>query len=151
MKVQEKKLINVSKIAKELSKHKTAVGFFSNATYPDGTSVAEVAIYNEYGDPTRGRLPRSFMRNAIAKNKKDWEKILSHYIAESFENGNTKKPFDIIGLKAQADIKTSIAEFETPALKLSTIKQKIAKGQTAKPLEATKVMLDSVSYEVVNK
>ena len=44
------------------------VGFFSTATYPDGTPVAAVAAWNEFGTQRGGRphIPeRPFFRRAI--------------------------------------------------------------------------------------
>ena len=42
------------------------------AKYPDGTSVALVAAFNEYGSPSRGQPPRPFFRNMIARNEASW-------------------------------------------------------------------------------
>ena len=43
------------------------VGFFDTDQYPDGTYVAQVAYWNEFG--TKGMPARPFMRQTIAAHK----------------------------------------------------------------------------------
>ena len=45
------------------------VGFFSSAKYPDGTPVAAVAAWNEFG--TKRIKERPFFRNAISEGAED--------------------------------------------------------------------------------
>lgn len=47
-----------------------ANGVFEDATYPDGTSVAQVAAWNEFGTPTAP--PRPFMRTTINEHQDEW-------------------------------------------------------------------------------
>ncbi len=51
------------------------VGFFSTARYEDGTPVAAVAAWNEFGTKT---IPeRSFFRNALAESERGVSNILA--------------------------------------------------------------------------
>ena len=43
-----------------------AVGFFATAKYPDGTPVAAVAAFQEFGVPDNNIPERPFFRNSIA-------------------------------------------------------------------------------------
>lgn len=119
-----------------------SVGFLGDATYPDGTGVAEVAIYNEFGRPSVGQPPRPFFRNAIAKNKSKWAPNLA--TALKMTNNDAKLSLRFLGEEIKAEIVESINEFTSPPLAESTIK---AKGFD-KPLIDTGLMRDSVDYKV---
>ena len=41
------------------------VGWFPSSVYPDGETVAFVALQNELGDPAKGIPPRPFIRPTI--------------------------------------------------------------------------------------
>lgn len=47
-------------LAERLNATEVRVGFINGETYPDGTSVAEVAYKNEYGVPENNQPPRPF-------------------------------------------------------------------------------------------
>ena len=144
MKVNKKTTLDIKNMAKKLDKMKTQVGFFSSAKYEDGTSVAEVAMTNEYGVPQKGQPPRPFMRQAL-KRSGEWKKTFDFMVKKDFSRGGDfKAPFDTLGLVVQGDIKTSIKELTAPALAQSTIDKK----GFSKPLIDTGYMLDSVNYEV---
>ena len=49
--------------------NRVRIGFLSNATYPNGTPVALIALIQDSGAPSRGIPPRPFFRNMIAKKK----------------------------------------------------------------------------------
>ena len=56
----------LEEIARKMGGGEVAVGFMEGATYPDGTPVAAVAFWNEYGGP--GRQPRPFFRLSACQN-----------------------------------------------------------------------------------
>jgi len=144
MKVNKKITLDVAKMSKKLDKMKVQAGFFSSAKYEDGTSVAEVAIDNEYGEPQRGKPPRPFMRNAL-KKANEWKKTFDFMTQKDFaRGGDFKTSFDTLGSVVQGDIRTAIKEFTTPALAQSTIDRK----GFPKPLERSGYMRDSANYEV---
>lgn len=119
------------------------VGFLEEATYPDtGESVALVAYANEYGDSARGRPPRPFMRNMIAKHKSEWGPAVSKNLKDT--GYDAKKTLDRMGQGIAGQMKQSIIDLTDPPLAPSTI----ARKGFAKPLIDTSHMLNSVDYEV---
>jgi len=144
MKVNKKTGIDIEKMANNLANMKVQVGFLSSAKYEDGTSVAQVAISNEYGVPQKRQPPRPFMRQALKKSG-EWKKTFDFMIKKDFaRGGDFKTSFDTLGSVVQGDIKISIKELISPALAQSTIDKK----GFSKPLIDTGYMLDSVNYEV---
>lgn len=141
----------LQQIAKQVN-HKTTVkvGFMGGATYPDGTSVAQVAFWNEYGtthkDPDGNVMwetpARPFFRRMISAKSPGWGVSLGRQIVNSGFNlqvGMGRMGEIIIGQLAE-----SITEFNAPALAASTI---AAKGFD-KPLVDTGHMLNSITYKV---
>ena len=55
--------IDKKAITKFMGKEKLEIGFFETARYPNGTFVAQVAYFNEFG--TLNIPMRPFFRNAI--------------------------------------------------------------------------------------
>tara|TARA_R110000851_G_scaffold254074_1_gene406565 strand:+ start:180 stop:620 length:441 start_codon:yes stop_codon:yes gene_type:complete len=144
MKVNKKTTLDIKNMAKKLDKMKVEAGFFSSAVYEDGTSVAEVAMINNYGVPQRGQPPRRFMDNAL-KKASEWKKTFDFMVKKDFaRGGDFKTSFDTLGSIVQGDIRMSIKEFTSPALAQSTIDRK----GFPKPLENTGYMRDSANYEV---
>lgn len=117
-------------------------GFLEGATYPDGTPVAAVAYWNEFG--TDRMPPRPFMRQTIAKNQDQWPKLLAACLKQS--GGDLEKALDMTAERIVAQIQEEIRTLQSPPLAPSTVK---AKGFD-KPLIDTGHMLNSVGYEVVS-
>ncbi|GBQ90909.1 hypothetical protein [Gluconobacter albidus] len=117
-------------------------GFLEGATYPDGTPVAAVAYWNEFG--TSRSPSRPFMRQTIAKNQDQWPKLLAACLKQS--GGDLEKALDMASERIVAQIQEEIRTLQSPPLAASTIK---AKGFD-KPLIDTGHMLNSVGYEVVS-
>lgn len=116
------------------------VGFLEGATYPDGTPVAQVAFWNEFG--TSKAPPRPFFRTTIAENSEEWADRLGKAAAHYEYDGS--KALNAMGVIIQEDIQQSINEWTDPPNAASTIAQK---GINA-PLRDTMHMLRSVDYEV---
>ena len=117
----------------------------SDATYPDGKKVAEIAAKNEYGDPSNGQVPRPFFRRMIAEEKKHWaEDLVTLIRAKDYD---LESALDVFGGTVKEDLQQSIRDFTSPALRPSTI----AKKGFAKPLIDTGNMLSSVTHRVVMK
>ena len=57
-------------IAKRMGGGEVAVGFMAGATYPDGTPVAAVAFWNEFGASDTPARP--FFRQMIAAESPTW-------------------------------------------------------------------------------
>lgn len=143
-----------------------SVGFFDNATYPDGTSVAQVAAWNEFG--TNTSPPRPFMRNAVADNKAGWPKLMAETLKEA--NYDVDKALALCGERIGAQIQQAIITIDGPANSPLTnlLKWRFPKGgystkdflkaihdiekektaKNGKPLVWSGLMLQSVSYEI---
>lgn len=118
------------------------VGFLAGATYPDGTSVAEVAAINEFGAPSRGQPPRPFFRLMVAEKRGTWgDAVAANWKAT---NGDAEKTLDRMGQGIKAQLQDSIRTLVDPPLAPSTIARK---GHD-KPLIDTGHMLNSVDYQV---
>lgn len=129
-------------IAKRMGGGEVSVGFMSGATYPDGTPVAAVAFWNEYGMPARNQPPRPFFRQMIAVESPTW----AYKMAKAAKGTNYDGPrvLGLMGEDIKGALQKSINDLTTPALAPSTI---AAKG-FSKPLIDTSHMINSVTYEV---
>ena len=118
------------------------VGFMSNATYPDGTSVALVAAVQEWGSPSRGIPPRPFFRRMIADKAKEWPKAIADLlVANKYDAAKTMAQ---TGAGVKGQLQQSIIDLREPALAPSTI----ARKKSSKPLIDSGVMLRAVDYRV---
>lgn len=143
LKLESKDLQNIKIDKREITKfmggERLEVGFFESSRYPNGTFVAQVARYNEFGTL---RIPmRPFFRNAIQKNIKKWYATLQNAINQ---NATPSKALSIVGEVARADIIQSITDLKAPPNAQSTIKQK----KSTNPLIDTGLMRRSVTYKV---
>ena len=134
----------VGSLSAALSKYKdmnasVRVGVLENATYPDGTPVAMVAFWNEYG--TKRSPVRAFFRTTVSENKKNW--VLSVQNLMKMHN-DPKKVMGLIGVHMQEQIVQSINTWSDPPNSAYTI----AKKGSSKPLIETEVLVGSISFEV---
>lgn len=104
----------------------TRSGFLENATYPDGTPVAQVAYWDEFG--TRTAPPRSFMRNTIANNKANWGKLMEAALKAT--GYNVDQALALCGEKITDQIKREIVSFSAPENSMLTniLKERFPKG-----------------------
>ena len=159
------KIKSGNKLKKALEKYarqsaSVSIGFFENAKYPampkepakgnpdimrparEEQYVAQVAFWNEYGTKTAPARP--FFRTAIAENKDKWRQGFKKQIQKTKD---IKKALSLVGEVGKADIQESIVKWTEPPNRPRTI---LYKGFN-KPLEDSKQMLHSVSYEVSDK
>lgn len=116
------------------------VGFLEGATYPDGTPVAAVAAYNEFG--TARIPPRPFMRDTIDEHQYGWGQALGKALnATGYDADAALK---MIGEGISRQVQDSIRAMKAPPNAPATI----AKKGFDKPLIDTGHMLNSVGYEV---
>lgn len=136
------------------------VGFFDTAKYADGTPVAYVASIHEFGAAEQGIPPRPFFRPTIAERSAEWTKQFGQG-ARAVAKGTftASQVMDAVGLGAAGDVAKTIAGITTPPLKDATIAArrrryanpklgKKTKGNLAKPLVDTAVMVNSVTHIV---
>ena len=134
----------VGSLSAALSKYKdmnasVRVGVLENATYPDGTPVAMVAFWNEYG--TRTSPVRAFFRTTVSEHKKNW--VLSVQNLMKMHN-DPKQVMGLIGVHMQEQIVQSINTWSDPPNAPYTI----AKKGSSKPLIETGVLMGSIKSEV---
>ena len=132
----------IAKVAKQ--KARVDVGFFEDATYPDGQHIAEVAIYQEYGTDN---IPRPFMQPTFDNEKAKWAEIMRKKAITQSENINLKQILSTVGVVAMTDIKDKItwwSESGSPRNAPSTIDKK---GFDS-PLIETGAMRDAVTFKV---
>lgn len=116
------------------------VGFLSGATYPDGTSVAQAAFWNEYGTT---RIPsRPFFRTMISRESPGWGVLLAGAAKHYDYNSDTVLQF--MGTKIAEQLQQSIVEWKDPPNAPSTVR---IKGFN-KPLIHHGIMQNSVDFEV---
>lgn len=116
------------------------VGFMEGASYPDGTPVAAVAFWNEFG--TSKAPSRPFFRTTIGEKSGEWADKLGR-AAKNYDFDGAKV-LEFMGGQIQEDIQSSINGWTDPGNAESTIRQK---GFNA-PLRDTMQMHNSVDYEV---
>lgn len=129
-------------IAKKMGSESVEVGFMAGATYPDGTPVAAVAFWNEFGIPERNQPARPFFRRMIAKESPSWAGKMARLAKASNYDG--AKVMALMGEDIKGALQQGINDFASPALAPSTVE---AKG-FGKPLIDTSHMLNSVDYQV---
>ncbi len=132
----------IEDIAAKMGNVSVSVGFINNATYPDGTPVAAVAYWNEFGVPSRGQPPRPFFRRMIAKESSTWPLKMAKLAKAANYDG--KRVMALMGQDLKGALQQSINDFTSPAIADSTAH---AKG-FSKPLIDTSNMINSVSFEV---
>jgi hypothetical protein len=135
---------NVERKLKEISSRMSGsveVGFMEDATYPDGTPVAAVAYWNEFGNGSAP--PRPFFRGMIAEESPSWgDKVAA--LAKSTNNDGTKV-LNLMGEDIQGALIQSINDFTTPGLAQSTIDRK----GFDKPLIDDAIMVNAPTYRVI--
>ena len=129
-----------------------AVGFFSDAKYQDGTPVAAVAAWNEFG--TKNIPERPFFRQAIAGMEDGIANIIKARI-DPRRMVVDEQLADRVGLYAAAQVQESITSLREPPNAPSTIARKRKKlggkkgvGGGENPLIDTGFMHDSVTWQV---
>lgn len=117
------------------------VGVFASAKYPDGTLVAAVAAWNEFG--TVNIPERPALRNSIKDNEKTLAKIVKLKV-DPEKMVITPKIAELLGLSQQGSMQKSIVSLSSPANEDSTIKAK----KSSNPLVDTGLYLKSITFKV---
>ena len=145
-----------------------SIGFFENERYDDGTYVAQVAFWNEFGTKTAPARP--FMRVAVKAHEDEWGATLMEAIKHT--DGDLEKALGIMGMKIAEQVKQQIIDTNSPPNTNLTniLKDRFPKGgydfddflqaikddengETApagKVLDWSGRMLQSVTWEVSN-
>lgn len=137
--------MNIKKKLVQMRGKSVAIGVLeSAAAYPDGTTQAEVAFYNEYGT-SKGIPERPFIRTTADENADKYAKRMKKEVTAIFEQKSTvERSLERVGLLAQGHVRKKIKAIKSPPNTSKTIK---AKG-SSNPLIDTSAMLKSIDYEV---
>ena len=122
------------------------IGFFEGSKYPDGTPVATVAAWNEFGTHQGGREhtpERPFIRNAIESSKDGLKMILKTTVNPRTMVVN-RKTAGLLGEHMQGEIKRNITILRDPPNAPLTI----ARKGSSDPLLNTGDMRREVNYRV---
>jgi hypothetical protein len=132
------------------------VGWFESARYEDGTSVALVAVVQEYGSTKRKIPPRPFMRTTQQENAQQWKED-ARQLASAVAAGHMPPDALMEGLtqKAEGAIRQTISKVLSPPLSERTIAARArrhSKGKaSAKPLVDTGYLLNTLTSQVKKK
>lgn len=158
--------LNFSKIEARLKKLpdgfeniSAEIGWFESSQYEDGTKVAYVATIHEFGAPSQNIPPRPFIQPTIDANGAEWADQIAKGAKRVLDGGiDAEGVMDAVGAMAAGDIKKTIAQVISPALKVSTVKareraysQKGITRSLTKPLIDTGLMLATCTNTVVKK
>lgn len=118
-----------------------SVGWFQDQRYDDGTSVAQVAKWNEFG--TKAGVPeRPFMRETKMRKEREWIEQLKTLIQKAIDNDKSiELALKQFGEIAKGDIQETILSGGFKPNAASTIKRK---GAGKMPLIDTGVMISSI-------
>ena len=124
-----------------LAEMEVAVGFQSDGdSYEDGTSVAEVAAYNELGSSSVPARP--FMRQSFENHEDNLKAACERVNRTLASGGNLETALDQLGVATKALVQEEIVDGEFSPNAESTIKKK----GSDKPLIDTGTMRQSVNY-----
>ena len=133
----------LSAISDNVGKASTvSIGFLSDATYPDGKSVAMVAAIQEFGAPSRGIPPRPFFRGLINAKSGEWPDAVAGLLKAN--DYDAEKTLTLTGAAIAGQLQEAITQFSGAPLAESTVKKK----GSSKQLVDTGVMLAAVNFEV---
>lgn len=84
------------------------VGWFEDQKYYDGTNIAQVAYWNEFG--TRQGMPqRPFLRTAIHNHGNKWKELALTKVQRAIDEGKSiNKALLLVGEQVRADIQETI-------------------------------------------
>ena len=139
----------LSDLEAELTSKTVKVGWFPSSVYPDGETVAFVALQNELGDPAKKIPPRPFIRPTIQAQKDKWVANIGSMIKTGMA---AKDVLELTALSMQADIHKAIIDVETPELAKRTLDARKARGNSNEsPLNDTGYMLATLIGTVEDK
>lgn len=118
------------------------VGFLESARYANGTPVAQVAAWNEFGTETAP--PRPFFRGMIQQRSPRWGNALGQIVEQ--QNYDARRSLSLLGEAIAGQLQRSINEFTDPPNAPYTIEKK----GFNKPLIDKSWMIRSVDWQVMS-
>lgn len=126
----------------KLAKLEVRVGFQGDETYEDGTSLAEVAAYNELG--TSDTPARPFMKQSFEKHEKELQAACDRVNKAIVGGASAEQALDGLGVTVKGIVQEEIVDGGFAPNAPSTIKKK----GSERPLVDTGHMRQSVNYVV---
>lgn len=143
--------INAKKFIDESKRHIGAyvsIGVHEGAgAYPDGTLIAEVALFNEFGTETAPE--RSFIRSTLEEHKADLNRWRQEFLQKMLLEGwTTEKALNAMGFRIAELVRNKIKSNVPPPNAPSTLRAKQRHGVAPNTLIDTGLLLRSVTYQV---
>lgn len=131
---------------KKLDGMSVDVGWFEGNKYPDGTPVALVAAWLEFGTKYRPATP--FIRHAMIVGRPKIQKAVGKFVKEVINNKMTpENALGLVGHVVEGEILMSIKTGPWPRESEETVKRK---GFSA-PLRDTKQLMQTLIHKVNTK
>jgi hypothetical protein len=142
----------LDKIGADLESKQVKVGFIGGVVHENSDeTVAQIAAWNEYGQPENNQPPRPFFGNAIAEHEKEWGETLIRMVSKGIP---VEQALDVVGAQIQGDVQESISQLMDPPLSPATLHirrtRKKRRTESIKPLVDSGEMYDGVKYEVTD-
>lgn len=126
----------------KMAEMEIVIGFQEGQLYEDGTSLAEVAAYNEFG--TSDTPARPFMKQSFENHENELRAACENANVMLSKGKSADEVLNVIGAVAKGVIQQEIAEGEFAPNAPSTIRKK----GSERPLIDTGHMRQSVNYVV---
>ena len=132
------------KTLEDLGKKAVYVGFVQGkyGNYEDGTTVAQVAAWNEFG--TRNMPARPFMMQTVTTRQAEIKKLFQEAGKQVLKGADAEKVYNQIGVVGKAMMQEQIVNGDFAPNAASTIRMK----GSDKPLIDTGQMRQSVNYVI---
>ncbi len=127
---------------KKLAQLEVVVGFQEGDTYEDGTSLAEVAAYNEFGSSDTPARP--FMRQSFEGHQAELKAACEQVNKVIASGGTAEEALKKLGVTVKGLVQAEIVEGDFAPNAPSTIKKK----GSEQPLVDTGHMRQSVNYVI---
>ena len=145
-KIKEKQFIDLAKLKKQIKSGKVSVGLpkGKSGQYEDGSTVIEVAAWNEFGTE---KIPeRSFIRVPVQQNKAKYIELAKKQ-AQKIYTGKTTvdDALGILGLFMSDKMKASFTDNEWQSNSAETIEKK----GSSRPLIDTGQLRNSITWQII--
>lgn len=127
---------------KKLAEMEVLVGFQEGQAYDDGTSLAEVAAYNEFGSSDTPARP--FMKQSFEKHEKELQAACEAVNVALSKGDTAQHALNTIGVVAKGLVQEEIGSGDFAPNSPSTVRQK----GSDQPLIDTGHMRQSVNFVV---
>ena len=132
-------------VLKQLNQFEVKIGYQEGAKYPDGTSVVDVAMWNELG--TVNIPPRPFLRQTVDNNEAKIQAKMQSLANKVAQGETAENVLKELGVFAKGLLQKEIKDGYFVPNEPSTI----AKKHSDKPLIDTGLLRQSANYVITEK